>query len=103
MGATPDTARILLRHGADPNARSLGGMTPLHYVRSGDAARLLVEAGADINALASPGGRKSESDPVHTPLQSSLALSAYQGLEVPRTLLELGADPRKRDGDGFQP
>jgi ankyrin repeat protein len=54
----PDVVRLLLRYGADVNARGDLGETPLHYaVRDGcpgpeahEIARLLVDAGADIEA-----------------------------------------------------
>jgi ankyrin repeat protein len=101
MWGGPESARILLRHGADPNARTPGGMMPLHFTSSPEVARILVTAGADVNALASPDGRKSESDPVYTPLQSSLILADLRGTELASTLLELGADPSKRDGEDF--
>ncbi|MNO51759.1 Ankyrin repeats (3 copies) [compost metagenome] len=96
-----EIARILIRHGADPTARTPDGTTPLHSVASPEVARVLVEAGADINALASPEGRKSETDPVYTPLQASLILGGVRGVDAARTLLELGADPMKRDGEGL--
>ncbi len=96
-----ESARILLRHGADPNASTPGGMMPLHFTSSPQVARILVAAGADVNALASPDGRRSESDPVYTPLQSSLMLGDLRGTELAETLLELGADPFRRDGEGF--
>ncbi len=46
-------AEMLLKHGADPNARQQAGVTPLHeaahHGRS-DLAQLLLDHGADINA-----------------------------------------------------
>lgn len=46
--------RILLVHGADPNARDVNGQTALHIVaakgRREAAIRLLTEAGAQLNA-----------------------------------------------------
>ncbi|MER0240410.1 hypothetical protein [Fulvimarina sp. MAC8] len=101
MWAGPESARILLRYGADPNYHAPDGTTPLHFTRSAAVARVLVEAGADVNALASPNGRKSETDPVYTPLQASLMLGDLWGTELAKTLLELGADPSKRDGEGY--
>jgi len=45
------TVRLLLEHGADPNARADMGQTPLHLCGGSDVvARLLIEAGADPNA-----------------------------------------------------
>ena len=101
MWSGPESARILLRHGADPNTYTLDGVTPLHFTSSPEVARILVEAGADLNALASPKGRRNEGDPVYTPLQCSLMLAGLRGTELASTLLEFGADPAKRDGDGF--
>ncbi|WP_139163694.1 ankyrin repeat domain-containing protein [Afifella marina] len=101
MWSGPESARILLRYGADPNYHAPNGMTPLHFTRSAAVARVLVEVGADVNALASPNGRKSETDPVYTPLQSSLMLADLRGTELAETLLDLGADPSKRDGEGY--
>jgi len=54
-----DLARILLEHGADPNARQESDFTPLHEAaRSGnlELTRLLVEHGADVNAQTKDGG-----------------------------------------------
>lgn len=51
--------RLLLEHGADPNARDRNGSTPLRYAVSGagdeddqliEAIILLLDAGADVNA-----------------------------------------------------
>ena len=101
MWGGPTTTPVLLRHGADPNHLSPDGQRPLHFTRSPTVARFLVEAGADVNAVASPGGRKSESDSVYTPLQASLMLAGLRGTELAETLLGLVADPHIRDGDGY--
>jgi ankyrin repeat protein len=49
----PEAATMLLKHGADANARAEGGVVPLHEAaRMGnlDVARLLLKHGADVNA-----------------------------------------------------
>ena len=49
---------LLLRHGADPNARQQGGFTPLHAAaQNGDAelAELLLDHGADAQARTEDG------------------------------------------------
>ena len=48
-----DIAKILLEHGADPNARQMSGYVPLHEIAgqgSIEFAKLLLDHGADINA-----------------------------------------------------
>ncbi len=53
-----DIARLLLEHGADPDARQDGGFTPLHEAAAnGQLAlvRLLVAHGADVNLSQTPG------------------------------------------------
>jgi hypothetical protein len=45
-----EVAKLLLRHGADPNAKNEGGWTPLHYAAYEghvNVVRLLLEHGAD--------------------------------------------------------
>lgn len=49
---TEKAARLLLDHGADPNARTNGGGTPLHFAAQKmlvDVVSVLLEYGADIN------------------------------------------------------
>lgn len=49
----PDALRLLLQHGADPNARDLGDNAgPLHFAAATgniDSVRLLLDAGADVH------------------------------------------------------
>jgi len=49
----PEAVRVLLEHGADPNARDLGdNATPLHFAAANgalDSVRLLLDAGADVH------------------------------------------------------
>jgi len=78
-----EMARLLLRYGADANAKDSGGWTPLHWAvrESGhasasrfhtqrylDAAQMLLDAGADVNAEQRVAGT------CHTPLYEA----AYQ-------------------------
>lgn len=49
-------AEVLLRHGADPNVRFRGGMTPLMVAPDGESVDVLIAAGADINARDDSGG-----------------------------------------------
>src|SRR5262249_53286944 len=49
----PDAVRLLIEHGADPNARDAGdNATPLHFAAANgilECARLLLDAGADVH------------------------------------------------------
>jgi formylglycine-generating enzyme required for sulfatase activity len=48
-------ASLLISHGADIEARTTGGFTPLHWAAgkdASDAAKLLIATGADVNAKA---------------------------------------------------
>jgi len=49
LGRDPETVRLLLAHGADPNAMQAGGFTPLFSAAAAnrrDLAEMLIEAGA---------------------------------------------------------
>jgi ankyrin repeat protein len=57
-GTCTAIARLLLDHGADPDARQGGGATALHsaaHAKNGELARLLVERGADPEPVADDG------------------------------------------------
>ena len=84
--------RLLLDHGADPEANADGDMgdKPLHKVSSGEyrsqedgvrVAQLLLEHGADVN---------TRRDDHWTPLH---AASYFGNVEIVRLLLDHGADP----------
>lgn len=99
MWADADDGEVLIKAGADVNARDIHGSTALHRARTAAKIRMLVAHGADIDALEQPaaeedGGYNS------TPLQTALLLARLGGLELVETLLELGADPKKRDSAG---
>ena len=91
--ATPESLRQAVRGGADLNARSQTGLTPLHVAAANNTnpeiIRTLVELGADLNARAQRG---------ETPLH--VAAGFNQTSEVVLVLLELGADHRARDSAG---
>lgn len=52
LGRNPDTVKLLLAHGADPNATQVGGFTPLFSAAPAnrrDLIDLLIDSGADAH------------------------------------------------------
>jgi ankyrin repeat protein len=47
MGNKVNVMNVLLQEGADPDAATIGGFTPLHYCVGRDAAQVLLASGAD--------------------------------------------------------
>lgn len=86
-----DKVRLLVREGADVNAKDKFSQTALMYasrVGNIDLVRLLVESGADLNTAAK-----------HN--LSALMLAVINGhAEVVRILIESGADLTIRGGKG---
>jgi ankyrin repeat protein len=89
------TTRLLLEHGADPNAPDGLGQTPLHRACSVggkvEHLRLLLQRGADVNA-ATPTGS--------TPLMMATNLGLHDTVAA---LLEFSADPNRADIRGSTP
>jgi ankyrin repeat protein len=119
----PEVAEVLLRHGADLNARSKGGFSPMMFAaRVGDveSAKVLLAAGADVNermpvpaiakaprdAYASStaaGEEPPSAQEAKQPLGSMTPLlmagaSGHEPLAI--FLLEQGADPNAVDENG---
>jgi ankyrin repeat protein len=93
--STCEAVKLLIRRGADVNARNILGETALSlaFLRdqsNPEIARALIEACADVNAANNEG---------YTPLM--LAASADATGEISKILLDAGADARaKRNGGG---
>jgi ankyrin repeat protein len=90
----PAKVRLLLLKGANVNARTVDGRTPLHLAAALPAGtpvvEMLMEAGADLGARSIVG---------ETPLFTAVAAN----LETAKLLLANGADPNARNGLGATP
>jgi ankyrin repeat protein len=88
-----DVVRLLIEHGADVNAKGMGGFTALHVAAGKgyrDIVELLLLNGADVNAKT-----RDLSTPLHMAVEG--------GADVVETLLEHGADSHFRNKDGESP
>lgn len=81
----------LITSGADVNAKTKYGQTPLHKAVYGDtieAAKLLIASGADVNAK---------------DLDSRTPLHLADNVELAKLLIDSGADVRAKNEDGDTP
>lgn len=95
QAASLETTRVLLEHGADPNAADGLGQTPLHRACSVggkvEHLRLLLQRGANLNAATHVGS---------TPLMTATNLGLQDTVAA---LLALGANPNRGDIRGSTP
>lgn len=97
FGGQEEAARVLLEHGADPNALStneavrVSSLGTAAFVRSVPLARLLLDSGADVNGRGDGGFTA-----LHTAAQNG-------DKELEKLLLVQGADPALATDDGRRP
>ncbi len=86
LGGEDELATVLIRAGADPNAKEAEGHTPLYRASTGDVARVLLVAGAAVDAVSGPTGG------------TALHQAARRGyVSVAQALLDHGATIDARD------
>ena len=125
MVGEAELAAVLIRSGADPDAKEAEGHTPLYRASTGDVARVLLAAGATVDVASGP----TRGTPLHqaarrgyfsvaqalldhgasieardakreTPLRR--AVNCRQ-IEIVRLLVRHGADPHAADRRGVTP
>ena len=125
MVGEAELAAVLIRSGADPDAKEAEGHTPLYRASTGDVARVLLAAGATVDVVSGP----TRGTPLHqaarrgyfsvaqalldhgasieardakreTPLRR--AVNCRQ-IEIVRLLVRHGADPHAADRRGVTP
>lgn len=86
-GGDMETAKLLIKSGADLNARDERGSTPLHQAireKNLEMIKLLLRSGADIDARSEYRG-------------TALHIAMFHDIELIRHLLESGADVNAKD------
>jgi cytohesin len=92
MGGQAEFAAVLIRSGADPDAREPEGHTPLYRASTGEVARVLLTAGASVDVPSGP----TRGTPLHQ--------AARRGYgSVATALLDHGANIDARDSKGQTP
>jgi truncated hemoglobin YjbI len=92
MVGEAELAALLIRLGADPDAREPEGHTPLYRASTGDVARVLLEAGATVDVASGP----TQGTALHQ--------AARRGsVSVAQALLDHGAAIDARDAKGQTP
>jgi hemoglobin len=92
LAGEAELASVLIRSGADPDAKEAGGHTPLYRASTGDVARILLAAGATADVASGP----TRGTPLHQ--------AARRGFDsVTLALLDYGATIDARDAKGQTP
>lgn len=94
-----ETAQLLLKYGARIDARDVHGRNAMHWAQSVEKIKLLAARGADVNARTTPPATDRDYA-AKTLLHYKLSLARFDGLDLVSALLDLGADPKLKDGAG---
>jgi hemoglobin len=92
MFGDAESTRVLVRLGADPNAKETEAHTPLYRAATGEVARVLVEAGATLDVPSGP--------TAGTPLHQAARMGK---VSVAAAMLDHGANIEARDCKGETP
>jgi ankyrin repeat protein len=120
-----ELAAVLIRSGADPDAREAEGHTPLYRASTGDVARVLLAAGATADVASGPTGgtalhqaaRRGYVSVAQALLDHGATIDARDAkkqtplrravncrqLQIVRLLVRHGADPHAADRRGVTP
>jgi len=91
MKGHKEVVELLIANGADVNAKSESGSTPLHGVFNGEITELLIAKGSNVNARTGVG---------QTPLLFAVTFGRKETVEI---LIAKGADVNAKDDAGVTP